>query len=74
MDNNKQIEELLSKQRAMCADAFWNNRFGFMDKITVGQCKEMMLYIEHFDAPDIPAALQSVTLIEQKEPDRKSVV
>lgn len=52
--NIEQVTELLATQRAMCADAFWNNRFGFMGTITEEQCKKMTLYIENYDAPGLP--------------------
>lgn len=62
--SDKDLEELLAKQRAMCADAFWNNRFSFMDKITPKQCKEMMLYIENYDAPTLAS---SIPIIDKGE-------
>jgi|ERR1700690_724025 len=59
-DCEKQIKELLSQQRTMCADAFWNNRFGFMTHISPKDCKDMMLYIENYDAPDFAPLQQKI--------------
>lgn len=65
----EQVKELLSQQRSMCADALWNNRFGFMGTMSEDQCKQMMIYIENYDAPTIKEIVSdkfAETLTEQQ--------
>lgn len=49
----KYVKEKLAEQRSICADAFWNNYFNWIDNVPTDKIKALMQFIEAVEEPNI---------------------